>query len=95
MYVRILCEYITMQNNEPNVYKITDKTLIKNIKTLGEVEALSEAYEFVKELIISGKNVFYPEHSEILAFDIDEENDAADMAVTDGYDIKLITVEKF
>jgi len=82
-------------NNEPNIYKITDKTLINNIKTLGEVEALSEAYEFVKELINSGKNVFYPEHSEILAFDIDAENDAADMAVTDGYDIKLITVEKF
>ena len=80
--------------NSKNPYTIKDVTLKFSQRVVGEVSSPEEAYKFMTDLIESGENYSYPYHSQILAFDVDEENDAADIAITNGHDIKLLTVEK-
>ena len=74
-----------------STYSVIDQTLIHNVKHLGEINNINDAPAFLFEL--SKRNPYYT-GAQLLAFDVDGEHDAADMAIAVSGDIKLIVIER-
>tara|TARA_R100001244_G_scaffold93297_8_gene70258 strand:- start:1313 stop:1612 length:300 start_codon:yes stop_codon:yes gene_type:complete len=76
-----------------STYSVIDQTLIHNVKHLGEIANINDAPVFILEL--SKRNPYYA-GAEIIAFDIDGEHDAGDIAlsVQNNSDIVLIVIER-
>ena len=74
-------------------YSVIAKTLVHNVKNLGEIANINDAPAFIMEL--AKANPYY-RGAELLAFEVDGDNDAGDMAIAvqNNSDIKLISIEK-